>query len=331
MRFLLYPCLFAAVFFFSSFAGAASTRFSRSHRPPWAGPVAFSEVIHVGGAAIRIDFRPGNFDLPRRDIVKWVDTAAQAVSLYYGGFPVPRARVLIVPGTDERGVLSGTTWGGVDGYPAFTRMRLGQHTTQQELANDWTMTHEFVHTAFPGQTSNHHWIEEGLATYVEPIARAQLGTQSTKTIWGEMLRGMPQGEPALQGDGLDNTHTWASTYWGGALFCLMADVAIREKTHDRRGLQDALRAIVSAGGTINRDWPLTKAFAVGDRATGTSVLIDLYGKMGKGPDPVALNALWKQLGVSFRNGEVVFNSHAPLARIRESITTPGLPGTSSRH
>jgi len=64
-------------------------------------------------------------------------------------FPVARARVPVVPIADERGVLTGTTWGDVDGFPAFTRMRLGQHTTEQTLASDWTMTHEFVHTALP--------------------------------------------------------------------------------------------------------------------------------------------------------------------------------------
>ena len=41
------------------------------------------------------------------------------------------------------------------------------------------------------------------------------------------------------GFGLDNTHTWGRTYWGGAMFCLLADVEIRRRTHNRRGLQDA--------------------------------------------------------------------------------------------
>jgi hypothetical protein len=33
------------------------------------------------------------------------------------------------------------------------------------------MTHEFVRTAFPDVADEHHWTEEGIATYVEPIAR----------------------------------------------------------------------------------------------------------------------------------------------------------------
>ena len=57
-----------------------------------------------------------------------------------------------------------------------------------------------------------------------------------------------------------------------------------------------------------------------------SVLTDLYKKMGEDPDPVDLDALWKQLGVGFENGGIVFDSSAPLARIRESITPPRLHG-----
>ena len=165
------------------------------HGPPWNSPVASSQTIHVGGASIQIDFAPGDLDVPKSDVIEWIETAARAVSKYYGKFPVARDRVLVVPIADESGVLTGTTWGDVDGFPAFTRMRLGQHTTEQTLTDDWTMTHEFVHTALPSLSPDHHWLEEGLATYVEPIARAQIGTLSAEQVWGGMVRDMGKGEP----------------------------------------------------------------------------------------------------------------------------------------
>jgi hypothetical protein len=318
--YLLYPLLLAC-----SSAGWAS-RFDRPHHwhgPPWNAPVASSQIIHVGGASIQIDLAPGPLDLPKHDVVQWVETAARAVSQYYGRFPVPRARVLVLPIPDRRGVLTGTTWGSVDGFPAFTRMRLGQHTTEQDLTNDWTMTHEFVHSALPSLAPDHHWLEEGLATYVEPIARAQIGTLSPEQVWGETVRNMPQGEPGPGDLGLDQTHTWASTYWGGALFCLMADVSIRENTGNRKGLQDALRGILAAGGSIADNWKIAKVIAVGDRATGTTVLANLYQKMGEAPPaPIDLGRLWQRLGIHSDAGKIVFTNHAPLARIRQAITSP---------
>ena len=302
---------------------SANGQSRRHHRAPWNSPVASSQSIHAGGATIQIDFAPGPLDLAHDQVVQWVQTAARAVSEYYGRFPVPRARVLVVPVPDRRGVMSGTTWGSVDGFPAFTRMRLGEHTTEKDLTGDWTMTHEFVHTALPSLAPDHHWLEEGLATYVEPIARAQIGTLTPEYVWQETVQGMPQGEPLPGQQSLDHTHTWASTYWGGALFCLEADIAIREKTGNRKGLQDALRGILAAGGSIAVDWPISKVIAVADRATGTSVLADLYAKMGEASyAPIDLDALWKDLGIGTDGKQVVFHSRAPLAQIREALTAP---------
>lgn len=57
----------------------------------------------------------------------------------------------------------------------------------------------------------------------------------------------PFGRPEAGDRGLDRTPTWGRTYWGGAFFCFVADVQIREATHGAKSLDDALRAIVAAG------------------------------------------------------------------------------------
>jgi hypothetical protein len=294
----------------------------RGHAP-WDSPVAWSQTIHAGGASIRLDVAPGPLDLSRSQIIDWVQTAARAVSEYYGRFPVSRDRVLIIPVADRRGVLTGTTWGGVDGFPAFSQMRLGEHTTGRDLVDDWTMTHEFVHTALPSLSRDHHWLEEGLATYVEPIARAQIGTLTPEFVWQETVKGMPQGEPQPGDHGLDQTHTWANTYWGGALFCMIADIKIREATDNKKGLQDALRGILAAGGSIAVDWPIDKVLSAADRASGTTVLADLYHQMANQSfASIDLDALWKQLGIEPQNQSVTFDNQAPLAAIRKAITDP---------
>lgn len=303
------------------------------HHAPWDSPVAWSQTIHEGGGAIQLDVAPGPLDLSHADVARWVETAARAVSEYYGRFPVSRARVLVVPVANRRGVLSGTTWGSVDGFPAFTKIRLGQHASVQDLVNDWEMTHEFVHTALPSLDRDHHWLEEGLATYVEPNARAQIGTLTPEFVWEETVKGMPQGQPLPGQQGLDNTRTWASTYWGGALFCMLADIEIREATHNRRGLQDALRGILADGGSIAVNWPIRKVISVADHATGTKVLARLYKSMGvRSFHPVDLDSLWKQLGIRELPKSVTFNNNAPLAKIREAITTPEqVAGMPKRH
>jgi hypothetical protein len=181
------------------------------------------------------------------------------------------------------------------------------------------MTHEMVHLALPSVPNEHHWIEEGIATYVEPIARAQVGDLSSEIVWRELVDGLPKGLPASGDRGLDNTHTWGRTYWGGALFCLMADIEIHQRTNNRYGLQDALRGIVRAGGNMEQDWPLARALKAGDEATGVPVLMELYSRMKASPVTPDLAAMWRDLGVRPFRDSVVFDQSAPQASIVRSI------------
>jgi hypothetical protein len=274
-----------------------------------------SVTVKEGGAEIAVSFESEHFDLSQDALLGWVRLAARAVSAYYGRFPVPHGRVRIYAGGGQ-GISNGTSYGD-DG--AWCRITVGRGTTTADLNDDWMLTHEMVHWAFPSMPRRQHWIEEGSATYVEPIARVQIGNLTAAQVWSDLMRDMHQGLPEYGDQGLDNTHTWGRTYWGGALFCLLADIGIRKNTANARGLEDALRAINRAGGTIQTDWPLERAFEIGDKATGGKILLELYAKMRDKPAMVDLPDLWKQLGVAREDGKVVFDDRAPLAGARKAI------------
>jgi predicted metalloprotease with PDZ domain len=285
-----------------------------------------SASLQIGGAELQIDITGVDADLSKPLLIAKISRSAEAVAAYYGRFPVSSARIVVVVTAGGHGVLRGTTWGRRDGYQAVTRLIVGQHTTLQEFDTDWIVTHELVHTGLASLPDPQHWLEEGIATYVEPIVRLQAGQLGPERVWADMLEGMPHGEPEAFDRGLDRTHTWGRTYWGGALFCLVADVEIRRQTNNRYGLQDALRAVVVAGGTIDRDWPVTRILRIGDNATGTSVLQDIYRKWSEAPVNVDLPLFWKQLGIEEQGGRIVFDDAAPLAQMRLGITTPKQPG-----
>jgi hypothetical protein len=292
------------------------------HGPPWANvDVASSHPMHFGNSVLQVDLAAGALDLPADTVLDHVHKAASAIVAYYGRLPIPRDRMLIVPVAGRSGVFNGTTWPHHGEFQSFTRIHVGQHTTSADLAEDWMVTHELVHTAFPSLDDDQHWMEEGQATYVEPVARVMAGELEARRIWRDMVRDMRKGEPQAGDEGLDHTHTWGRTYWGGALFCLVADVEIRRETQNRKGLQDALRAVVAEGGTIDHDWPLQQALAIGDRATGTHVLTGMYAEWKDKPVPVDLPKLWEELGIRTNpDGMVEFVSTAPLAKVREAIT-----------
>ncbi len=274
--------------------------------------------ITIGGGTLDVAFAPGDFALPRAKLMAWLEASAKATSVYFGKFPAASARVLVVPA--QGGDVQGGTSFGFRG-PAI-RLIVGADATEADLRDDWVAVHEMTHLAQPDIRAPHLWLAEGIATYVEPIARVQAGQLGAETIWGDMVRDMNKGLPQPGDRGLDRTPTWGRTYWGGAIFCLVADIEIRKRTGNRAGLQQALRGIVEAGGTIEQDWPIARIFSVGDKATGTTVLADLYKKMGTAPYAPDLDALWRDLGVSVQDGRVRFDDSATLAPIRRAITAP---------
>ena len=182
--------------------------------------------LDVGEASIEVSFDSDPFDLGQAALLDWVMQSARAATSYFGRFPVTHARVHLVLSRGGR-ISTGVSFR--DGG-ARCRITVGQHVTLADLDDDWVLAHEMIHFGFPSVEERHHWIEEGIATYVEPIARAQVGRLTPERVWREMVDGMPQGLPATGDQGLDNTHTWGRTYWGSALFCLLADIEIRKQT-----------------------------------------------------------------------------------------------------
>ncbi len=274
----------------------------------------------AGGERLALAFAPGPLGLDDERLASYVASSAAGVASFYGRFPVDGALVVVVP-VEGRGVLFGKASGNGG---ASVVMLMGASLSEADLRRDWVMTHELVHLGFPWLARRHLWLEEGLATYVEPLVRLRAGLVEPEALWGEFVERMPQGLPRAGDRGLDHTPTWGRTYWGGAIFCLLADVEIRRRTGGARSLEDALRGVVRAGGNASARWRIDDALAAGDRAVGVSVLRELYRAMADRPGEVDLPKLWRELGVRAEGGRVRFDDAAPLASIRRGIA--GAPG-----
>jgi hypothetical protein len=260
-----------------------------------------------------MDFKHGT-----APIVTWIEHSMRTVARYYGQFPAKQLRIN-VSSRDGGRVRNGTTYGA---SVPFIRLQLGRDVTADELLDDWVLVHEMIHLALPEVGDDHLWLTEGLSTYVEGIARVHVGDLRPERVWAEQMRSMPNGLPARGDEGLDHTHTWGRTYWGGALFCLLADVEIRKKTANRLGLRDAMRAVLRSSGGVSFEMPIDRIMKIGDEATGTTVLRDLYAQMKDKPTSPDLPALWQQLGISERGDSVEFDDEAPLAATRKAIMAP---------
>jgi hypothetical protein len=280
------------------------------------GPAAAAgNELTVAGSALHVDFDPQAFTAGGGVLLEWVRRSGGIVAGYYGAFPVRSLTLRVVPESGD-GVRGGKTFANPD---AFIRVQVGREVRDAQLNADWVLVHEMTHLALPDTGEEHAWLSEGLATYVEGVARVQAGNRSETDVWAEELRQMPRGLPLPGDGGLDHTHTWARTYWGGAMFCLLADVDIRRRTQLRFGLQDALRAVLRASGGLSADWPIERVLRTGDAAVGTRTLEDLYAQMKDTPVTPDLMALWRQLGVVPEATGVRLNNDAPLAAVRRAI------------
>ena len=283
--------------------------------------------VRAPGGVVDVALASGEWSVPRQDVVDWVERSARAVAGYYGTFPVPRAQVIVLPG-GRRPIGFGTTLGNGG---ASIIVWLGKGASRAHLERDWVLVHEMTHLGFPNVPRAQHWMEEGLATYVEPIARARAGLLAEGEVWRGLVQGLPNGQPRPGENGFDRTRRWGALYWGGAMYWFLADLQIRERTAGRRSVDDALRAIRAQGGTIAVSWPLARALETGDRATGTDVLTKLYARLGtEGSAPVDLDATWARLGVRLDSGTLSFDDRAPLASLRRAITDGREPAGDGR-
>jgi hypothetical protein len=272
--------------------------------------------LEVGGALIETRLEPDVFELEDAALRAWIRRSAEVVSRYYGRFPVPKIR-LRLKATGGAGVRTGNMRGW--GVPRLNVI-IGESSSKADLRRDWVLVHEMVHTAFPDVADHQNWIEEGLAVYVESIARMQAGDLSAQHVWSEFLKRMPRGQPGPNDLGLDRTDTWGNRYWGGAIFSFVADLNIRRETQGQLTLASALRGLLAQELDNRTRMPLAEALKIADSATGTHVLSELYEQRKHRPVVTDLDAIWKGIGVIQSGNTVVFDDSAPQSWLRQAIT-----------
>ncbi|MBP9090290.1 hypothetical protein KBI23_04620 [bacterium] len=260
----------------------------------------------------------GRLNISQSDLQAYVTSAALAVGKIYGHIPAKRT-VIRVEAVDGDSVGFATSTYDDDNDCGLIEIAIGRNTSRETLDQSWTLTHEMLHLGFPIVEHSKRWLAEGIATYEEPIGRLRMGMISADDLWGDLMRYGPTGLPQPGDRGLNYSRTFERIYWGGAIYCLLADIEIRQKTGNRYGLEHALRGIASGGGTARSDWSASQALAAGDQALNLDVLRSLYKKMAFDAYPVDLARLWQQLGIKRTSNGIVFDNSAPLAKIRQAI------------
>lgn len=273
-------------------------------------------TLRFAGGVIDVVFADGAAGLNRALVLDWIKRGAQAMIGYFGRFPAAQYGLLVIAQPGNR-VGHATTYG----YRGTaTRITVGVDADARAFAQDWVLVHEMCHGALPDLPRQALWLQEGNATYVEPIARARVGQLSAAQVWRQSLEGMPRGLPQSGEGGMAGTMRHDRLYWGGAIFWLLAEVEIYQISQGRGSLRDAMRACNRSSGGNHVEWSPERLMAVGDGATGTQVLSKLYDRFAYHTSAVDLAELFRQLGVSLKQNRVMFDEAATLSAFRRSIT-----------
>lgn len=289
---------------------------------PGSTPEAIAALKDIGTEESAIDLV--TLDAPLAvtppQLAAWVRDTGLAVAEFWRGFPVESALIVVLPVSRSEAVPYGRVLseGGVT-----VLVLVGDRAKARALYDEWVLVHEFVHLGSPYIRDTGAWLNEGIATYVEPIIRARAGWRSVESVWREWLLEMPRGFNAIGRDGLRRA-SGGGVYWGGAIFMLLADVEIRAKSGGAIGLEDCLRAVLRQGGDVRTGWRTQDMLWACDEAIGATVTQDLAARHLRPGSPVDLEALWARLGVRMdEHGTIRFDEAAPLAAVREAVVSGG--------
>jgi hypothetical protein len=302
--------------------GAAPNQYElMAHEIPVATYFAFGKLeqreLPLGDAKLEISKLDGPLDQSFEQLTAWIAKSGSAVRDFYGVFPVPRATVTVLPVPGRDGVVFGKVL--PESSPGIALL-VGQHASRQALDSDWILVHELFHTGSPSFYEEGKWLDEGLATYYEPIIRVRAGLYSEQQLWQEVAQAMPQGLPAFTEHGLEAADDFRGIYWGGALACLLADVEARKRELGK-GLEVGIRALNQAGGNACEVWSLDDAIATIDRALGVPTLAPIAQQHAAKGAPFDFEGLLRDLGVvRLGGGNVRLSDQAPLAAVRRAIT-----------
>ena len=273
--------------------------------------------VDVPGGPLDLVLLGAPLDMGDAALTTWVKGAAGCIAGLYGRFPVAATLFVVpIPGADE--VVFGRVMSLSGGSVVLL---FGADTKAASSREDWVVVHELSHLGTVSFVGEGHWLEEGLATYYEPILRERAGWMTEADLWRHFAEEMPRG---VHKDGeppdLEDRDDIDSTYWGGALFAMLADLEIRKASGGKRSLDDVLRASLQELGDATRQAKVLDFIRVGDQAAGSSALSGVYERVALHGGAVDLRALWEALGVvKHPDGTVTLRDDAPLASTRKAL------------
>jgi len=204
-------------------------------------------------ATLNIDVRQPIDDRKAAEIIEWIEATANDVTLVYGRFPNPKAKIIVIPTTEN-------SWGS-DSAVIFGRVTRRRGETVELFVNpdrpieeyyaDWTATHEFSHLMLPLLNQRYRWISEGFASYYQNVLMARAGHYTQEDAWQRLSDGFKRGRDSRPDLSLNEAaasgirYARMKVYWSGAAIALLADIELRQRSGGTESLDTVLGQLQS--------------------------------------------------------------------------------------
>lgn len=289
--------------------------------------------IPVTGGRLRLAII-GEVNPEQREVLTgWMQQAANSVAGVFGAFPRSEPQVLVVA-SGRQG--SPVPWAHVlRGGGMAAEFFVDEQSSPDQLADDWTATHELSHMLLPYVRSEDRWFSEGLASYYQNVLRARTGRLSEQAAWARLHSGFERGKAASGGVSLARAtqsgyESIMRVYWSGAAMMLEADTQLRALSGGEQSLDTALAAFNSCCFGYGDRWPALAVFEQLDELTGYRVFTGLYDKHVPNTRFPDMSETYRQLGLEPDGRSMQFDSGAPWGRIRHFIMNDPGPGASAQ-
>lgn len=286
--------------------------------------------VTVPGGSLEVMFAGPVSSRKAREIVDWIRTAASDVTLAYGRFPLPKARVLVIPGQGRfRDADSPVPFGRVTRRGGETvELHVDLDRPMADFYRDWTATHEFSHLLLPRLYGQDRWISEGFASYYQNVLMARAGRYTQTEAWEKLGAGLERGRksrPDLSPNGAaaeGMRRARMKIYWSGAAIALLADVRLREGSAGAVSLDMVLERFQACCLPSERRWGGVEWFEELDSLLDEPVFMPLYDQYADQPGFPEVEPVLASLGVRIDGGRARLAPDARLAHIRAAIAGP---------
>lgn len=291
----------------------------------------------LAAAGLRIEFQQPIEEQKAAEIVDWINSTADNIRLTYGRFPNPDAKVIVISDmnrawrNDSPVIFGQVTRGDGETVELF----INPERPIEEFYTDWTATHEFSHLMLPLLSQRYRWISEGFATYYQNVLMSRAGRYSPEFAWQRLSEGFARGResrPELSPNdaaagGIRQARM--KVYWSGAAIALLADIELRTRSGTDESLDQVLGQLQACCLPSRRRWSGPRLFEKLDSFVSTPVFMPLYEEYANTDGFPDMSAVLQELGVSIDENGVTLNGNSSLAGIRDAISAPAKPSSTS--